>query len=57
MGGEKSRSLSGIVVRYEAYVEDFFRAENDADGHGLFAAIEWSMLDRLLVKDKISRRG
>jgi len=28
----------------------FFRAENDADGHGSFAAVEWSMSDRLLAR-------
>jgi hypothetical protein len=48
------------VARYEAagpekpevyslgYSEDFFGAENDADGRGSFAAVERSMSDRLL---------
>jgi hypothetical protein len=27
-----------------------FRAENDADGCGSFAAVEWSMSDRLLAR-------
>jgi len=30
------------------YIEDFFRAEYDADGSGSFAAVERSMSDRLL---------
>ena len=35
------------------YVEDFFRVENDADGHGSFAAVERSMSDRLLGREKV----
>ena len=29
------------------FIEDFFRAENDADGRRSFATVERSMLDRL----------
>jgi len=39
------------------YVEDFFGPENDADGCGLFAAVEWSMSYRLPGQDKISCPG
>jgi hypothetical protein len=31
-----------------------FSGENDADGHGSFAALERSMLDRLLGREKVS---
>jgi hypothetical protein len=30
----------------------FFRAENEADGRGSFAAVEGSMSDRLLGRDR-----
>ena len=35
------------------YIEDFFRAENDADGCGSFTAVERSMSDRLLAQKEI----
>jgi hypothetical protein len=31
------------------YVEDFFRAENDADACRSFAVVEWHYSDRLLA--------
>ena len=31
-----------------------FRVENDADGHGSFAAVERSMSDRLLGRENVA---
>ena len=39
------------------YIEDFFLAENDADGCGSFTAVERSMSDRLLEKPDAFDRG
>jgi len=39
------------------YIEDFFRAENEADGRGSFPAVERSMLDRLSGSEIYTERG
>ena len=46
MQGRRPGKTGGVFVEY---IEDFFRAEHDADGHGSFATVERSMSDRLLT--------
>jgi len=46
MRGRRSGKTGGVFAGIH---RGFFRAENDADGLGSFAAVERSMSDRLLV--------
>ena len=45
MRGRRDEKTGGVFAGIHG---GFFRAENDADGRGSFAAVEGSMLDRLL---------
>jgi hypothetical protein len=45
MRGRRPGKTGGVFAGIRS---GFFRAENDADGCGSFAAVEWSMSDRLL---------
>ena len=45
MRGRRPGKTGGVFAEY---IEDFFRAENDAGGRGSCAAVERSMSDRLL---------
>ena len=46
MQGRRPGKTGGVFVGIH---RGFFLAENDADGHGSFAAVEGSLSDRLLA--------
>ena len=50
MQGRKPGKTGGVFAGLHL---GFFRAENDADGRGSFAAVERSLSDRLLRKQRL----